>query len=135
MDPEDVAEQVADDLVLQRAGKGITLVAEADGRVAATLNAAWEGDTAWMHNVATAPAFRGRGLATRLVGRLAAMLARRGVRRLLAHASADNAAARRAYEKAGMRPERAEGMDGAQLRYALAIRPLPPKGQARRSGR
>jgi len=114
---EDVRENVEEDLQRAHAGTGLTLVAEANGEAVSTLKMTRDGDAAWIHNVRTASAFRGMGLAPRMIELLAKQLREEGIRRMCAHVRADNAAARRAYEKAGMRNEGADGMRGEQLRY------------------
>jgi len=128
---DEVREIVAEDLIEQERGSGLTLVAEAHGQIAATLKMTRQGPEAWLHNVSAASAFRGRGLVPRMIGLLADHLRRTGAARLSAHVRADNRAARRAYEKAGMRCAAADGMRGEQLRYVLD---LAPDGEAAQPG-
>ena len=49
---------------------GLLLVATADGQVVASALGGWDGRRGWIYHVATAKAFRRKGIATRLVRRL-----------------------------------------------------------------
>jgi len=114
---DDVAERVQEDLALQGKGEGFTLVAEVDGRVGVTAKMVKCGRVGWIFNVAAHPDFRGRGVVQKLLERLAKRARRMGTERLAIHVRADNAAARRAYEKAGFHHVAQDGMRGEQLRY------------------
>ena len=121
---DDIAEQVAEDLEDQRRGLALNLVAEVGGVAVATAKATFPERTpgdAWTHNVVTHPDYRGLGLATRIIARLADAARERGAARLCAHVRSTNAPARRAYEKAGMRCAGADGMRGEQLRYEMEL--------------
>ena len=119
---EDAAERVRDDLAVEAAGEGVTLVAEEGGRVGATAKLLRSGDIGWVFNVSAHPDFRGRGIVQRLLDELAARAQAMGLRRLAAHVREDNLRARRAYEKAGFKCVGQEGMRGAQLRYERPLR-------------
>jgi ribosomal-protein-alanine N-acetyltransferase len=121
--PEDVSDAVREDLALQEAGRGITLVAVEDGRVGLHAKLVKEGDSGWIFNVASHPEFRGRGIAQELLADLARRARAMGILRLLAHVRADNRRARRAYEKAGFRCVGQDGMRGEQMRYEKDISP------------
>lgn len=114
---EALAEKVGEWLEEQASGQRLTLVAWSEGEAAACGSLDMTGPDAWIQGVATRPDCRGRGLATHLVKLLIAEARRRGARRVCAHVRADNPAARRAYEKAGMANAGANGMRGEQLRY------------------
>jgi ribosomal-protein-alanine N-acetyltransferase len=120
---EDVLEAVREDLALQQAGQGFTLVAVEDGRVGLHAKLLKKEDCGWIFNVASQPEFRGRGIAQELFAELARRARAMGIVRLLAHVRADNRRARRAYEKAGFRSVAQDGMRGEQLRYELDILP------------
>jgi ribosomal protein S18 acetylase RimI-like enzyme len=121
--PEDVLDAVREDLALQEAGQGITLVAVEDGRVGLHAKLLKKDDSGWIFNVASRPEFRGRGILQDLLAELARRARAMGIVRLLAHVRADNRRARRAYEKAGFRSVGQDGMRGEQLRYELDILP------------
>ena len=121
--PEDVLDAVREDLALQEAGQGITLVAVADGRVGVHAKLRRKDDSGWVFNVASHPDFRGRGIVQDLLAELARRARATGIVRLLAHVRADNRRARRAYEKAGFRPVGQDGMRGEQLRYEMDVFP------------
>jgi ribosomal protein S18 acetylase RimI-like enzyme len=118
---EDVLDAVREDLSLQEAGQGVTLVAEEDGRVGVHAKLLKKGDSGWVFNVASHPDFRGRGIVQELLADLARRARAMGMVRLLAHVRADNRRARRAYEKAGFRSVGQDGMRGEQLRYEKDI--------------
>ena len=120
---EDVLDAVREDLALQEAGQGITLVAVEDGRVGVHAKLQKKDDSGWVFNVASHPDFRGRGIVQDLLTDLARRARAMGIARLLAHVRADNRRARRAYEKAGFRSVGQDGMRGEQLRYELDILP------------
>jgi ribosomal protein S18 acetylase RimI-like enzyme len=120
---EDVLESVREDLALQEAGRGITLVAVAEGRVGVHAKLLKKDDSGWVFNVASHADFRGRGIVQDLLSDMARRARAMGMVRLLAHVRADNRRARRAYEKAGFRPVGQDGMRGEQLRYELDIFP------------
>ena len=119
--PEDVLDAVREDLALQEAGQGITLIAAEDGRVGVHAKLLKQGDSGWVFNVASHPDFRGRGIVQDLLVEMARRARAMGMVRLLAHVRADNRRARRAYEKAGFRSVGQDGMRGEQLRYELDI--------------
>ena len=119
--PEDVLDAVREDLALQEAGQGITLVAVEDGRVGLHVKLLKKDDHGWVFNVASHPDFRGRGIVQELLAELARRARTMGIVRLLAHVRADNRRARRAYEKAGFHSVGQDGMRGEQLRYELDI--------------
>ncbi|MGO8702981.1 MAG: GNAT family N-acetyltransferase [Candidatus Brocadiia bacterium] len=120
---DDVLDAVREDLALQEAGQGITLVAVEDGRVGVHVKLLKKDDSGWVFNVASHPDFRGRGIVQDVLAELARRARAMGTVRLLAHVRADNRRARRAYEKAGFRPVGQDGMRGEQLRYELNIFP------------
>jgi ribosomal protein S18 acetylase RimI-like enzyme len=121
--PEDVLDAVREDLALQEAAQGITLVAIVEGRVGVHAKLLKKDDTGWVFNVASHEDFRGRGIVQDLLSELAGRAREMGMARLLAHVRADNRRARRAYEKAGFRLVGQDGMRGEQLRYELDIFP------------
>ena len=118
---DDPAERVRDELAAQEAGTGLTLVAEVEGEVVATMRMTRHDPDGWIHNVAVLPGWRGRGIAGRLFEEMIERCRRVSVNRLLVHARRDNASAVRAYEKAGFRFAAADGMRGEQLRYERPI--------------
>jgi ribosomal protein S18 acetylase RimI-like enzyme len=121
--PADVLDAVREDLTLQEAGQGITLVAVEEGRIGVHVKLLKKDDSGWVFNVASHADFRGRGIVQDLLSDLARRARAMGMARLLAHVRADNRRARRAYEKAGFRPVGQDGMRGEQLRYELDIFP------------
>ena len=121
--PEDVLDAVREDLALQKAGQGVTLVAIVDGRVGLHAKLLKKEDSGWIFNVASHPDFRGHGIVQELLADLARRARAMGIVRLLAHVRADNRRARRAYEKSGFRSVGQDGMRGEQLRYELDILP------------
>jgi len=121
--PEDVLDAVREDLALQEAGQGITLVAVEGGRIGVHAKLLRKDDSGWVFNVASHSDFRGRGIVQDLLADLARRARAMGMVRLLAHVRADNRRARRAYEKAGFRSVGQDGMRGEQLRYELDIFP------------
>jgi GNAT superfamily N-acetyltransferase len=121
--PEDVLDAVREDLALQAAGQGVTLVAVEEGRVGVHVKLLRKDASGWVFNVASHPDFRGRGILQDLLADLARRARATGMVRLLAHVRADNRRARRAYEKAGFRAVGQDGMRGEQLRYEMDIFP------------
>ena len=114
-------ERVDDELGAQEAGTGLTLVAEIEGEVVATMRMTRRDSNAWVHNVAVAPAWRGRGIAGVMLEEMIARCRGIGITRLMTHTRKDNAAAVRAYEKAGFRFAATDGMRGEQFRYERSI--------------
>ena len=119
--PEERPGRVAEEVDEAANGVGLTLVAVEAGRVIGMGKVALAGEHAWLHNMNVREGFRGRGVGAELTRRLAAMARQSGARRMFAHVRADNAAARRAYEKAGMRCCCVDGMRGEQLRYGMEL--------------
>ena len=97
------------------------LVAEEAERPVARARVWLRDETGWIFDVATSPEARGRGLAVGLLDELARRARERGLKRLCLHVRADNAPARRCYEKAGFRNAGADGMRGEQLRYVREL--------------
>jgi len=114
---EEVEDQVRDDLAARQSGRGLTLVAEAAGTIAATMKMTLSGRDAWIHNVVVHSRFRGQGMAKRMLEEMAGHCARAGAGRILLHVRRDNLPAIHAYEKAGFRFLRVDGMRGDQLCY------------------
>lgn len=85
------------------------LIAESDGRFAGLCLffpsfSTWRGERGvYVQDLFVAPAFRGQGVAERLLRRLAAMTRRSGGRYIRLSVDADNVAAQRFYGKAGFR--------------------------------
>lgn len=115
--PEEIEERLREELSLQERGRGLTLVAVDGDAVAGSVTLQVHGDVGWVHNVAVAPVCRGRRIARELLGELADRCRRQGMDRLALHVVRGNAAAIRAYERAGFRFADGAGMRGEQLRY------------------
>jgi len=113
--------RVIDELEEMAQGQGVTLVVLCAGRVVGMGKVAFAGEHAWMHNMNVREEVRGQGVGAELTRRLACAARGAGAKRMFAHVRADNAAARRAYEKAGMRCWCVDGMRGEQLRYGLVL--------------
>ena len=60
---------------------GLSLLVEAEGRPIASLLAGHDGRRGYLHHLAVAPAWRGRGLASALLAEVLARLAEQGVRK------------------------------------------------------
>ena len=72
---------------------GLFLVAEDQGRIVASAMGAWDGRRGWLYHVAAASAYRRRGLAAGLVGRIEVALRALGCPRSVVIVEADNEAA------------------------------------------
>lgn len=115
--PDEAAERVRDDLEAAEQGNGVTLVAVEAGRVGVTAKLLRQGAVGWVFNVSAHPDFRGRGILQALLDQIAERARAMGLARLAIHVRADNARARRAYEKAGFKYAGQDGMRGEQWRY------------------
>jgi ribosomal protein S18 acetylase RimI-like enzyme len=80
---------------------GLSLVAEADGALAATILVGHDGRRGYIHHLATAAPFQRLGLARCLVGRALAGLAREGIGKCHFFVFADNAPARAFWSRLG----------------------------------
>lgn len=60
---------------------GLSLLVEAEGKPIASLLAGHDGRRGYLHHLAVAPAWRGRGLASALLAEVLARLAEQGVRK------------------------------------------------------
>jgi len=127
---DDALDRLRDELAAQAQGLGWTLVAETNGAPCGALRLERHRRTGWIHNLAVAEAYRGRGVAGRLLAEAEALCRRSGATALLLHVRRDNPAARRAYEKAGFRFVSTDGMRGDQLRYRKDLDGGPPRGPA-----
>lgn len=77
-DPVDGASRLA---ILRRASESVFATVRVEGRVAAVGSACFSHGWCGIHGMRTAPAFRGRGLASRILAALAAEAHRRGIAR------------------------------------------------------
>lgn len=114
---EEIVERLTDELTLQAEERGWTLVAEEAGAVCGTLHLERFRNRGWVHNVAVRADRRGEGIAGRLLDAAIDIARRAGLQSVALHVRRDNSAAVRAYEKAGFRFDRTDGMRGDQLRY------------------
>jgi ribosomal protein S18 acetylase RimI-like enzyme len=80
---------------------GLLLVATADGAVIASALGGWDGRRGWIYHVATAKAFRRKGIATRLVRRLEQRLRKAGAPKVNAIVRDEKADARAFWERLG----------------------------------
>jgi ribosomal protein S18 acetylase RimI-like enzyme len=80
---------------------GLLLVATADGAVIASALGGWDGRRGWIYHVATASAFRRKGIATRLVRRLEQRLRSAGAPKVNAIVRDENPDARAFWERLG----------------------------------
>jgi GNAT superfamily N-acetyltransferase len=109
---------------------GLTLVAEADGRVVGHLALTFEAGPAYVRAeerpyayvavLFVDPAARGRGVATTLLAEAERIAVERGYTQLLVSVQSGNAEAERAYQRFGFRPYSAD-----------LIKPLRPAGAGR----
>jgi len=79
-------------------------VAEHEGRIVASVMAGDDGHRGWLYYVAVAPAWRDKGLGTRMVRHAEAWLAGRGVPKTEVLIRAENAAVRSFYATLGYQP-------------------------------
>ncbi len=114
---EDIEERLREELSAQERGRGLTLVALRDERVAGTVTLQVHGLVGWIHNMSVASECRGRRIAHELLAHLCRECRERGLDRLALHVVRGNKAAIRAYERAGFRFADVDGMRGEQLRY------------------
>lgn len=97
-DPVDAASRLA---ILARAEHSVFATASIEGKVAAVGSACFSHGWCGVHAMRTAPAARGRGLASALLVALAREAARRGVGRAFLQVEESNAAAQSLYRRAG----------------------------------
>ena len=100
-DPADGASRVR---TLSRAPGSLFASVREDGRTVAAGAAAFAHGWASVHGMRTDQAFRGRGLAARILASLAAAAAAKGYARMFLQVEAQNAAARSLYRRAGFAP-------------------------------
>jgi len=77
------------------------LVAEEEGRVVGVIMGAWDGRRGWLHHLAVERAWRGRGIATALLGAVEERLRVKGCLKLNLLVARDNERARRLYQQLG----------------------------------
>lgn len=82
------------------------LVAEIDGRIAATVMVGEDGHRGWVYYVAVDPAHQGEGLGRAIMAAAEAWLAARGVWKVQLLIREDNVGVRRFYESLGYRDVR-----------------------------
>jgi RimJ/RimL family protein N-acetyltransferase len=80
---------------------GLFLVAEAAGRLVATVIGSWDGRRSLVYRLAVAPDFRGRGLGASLMAEIEGRLQGRGARSALLFTTTENAAALGLYRRLG----------------------------------
>ena len=97
-DPQDGASRLA---ILQRARNSVFAAIEADGRLVAVGSACFAEDWCGVHGMRTLPAWRGRGLAGRILAAFGAEAQRRGLARAFLQVEAANAPAQALYRRAG----------------------------------
>lgn len=83
------------------ANRGLSFVAEADGRLAGAVLGSTDGRRGYLHHLAVAPDRRRAGIGRSLVARALEALRARGVRRCHIFVMADNAEGRRFWERIG----------------------------------
>ena len=79
----------------------LSLVAEQDGRVVAAIMGAWDGRRGWLHHLAVDVAYRGRGIATRLIGEVERRLRAKGCLKVNLLVNRGNEPARCLYRRMG----------------------------------
>ena len=99
--PADGASRVA---ALSRAAGSLYASVREDGQTVAAGAAAFSDGWVSVHCMRTAPAWRGRGLAGRILAALAEAVAARGVQRCFLQVEAGNLAAQALYRRAGFAP-------------------------------
>jgi ribosomal protein S18 acetylase RimI-like enzyme len=97
-DPVDGASRLA---ILRRATSSVFASIESDGRVAAVGSACFSHGWCGVHGMRTAPAYRGRGMASRILAALAAQAHGRGISRVYLQVEAENAKAQALYRRGG----------------------------------
>jgi ribosomal protein S18 acetylase RimI-like enzyme len=85
--------------------RDLFLVAELDGAVVGTAMGGYDGHRGWIYAVAVAAGYRRRGIASALIRRLEADLAKRGCLKVNLQVRRSNAAVVAFYEKLGFRVE------------------------------
>lgn len=100
-DPVDAASRIA---ILRRGEHSVFAAALVEGRVAAVGLANTAHGWCGIHGMRTAPAFRGRGLATAILGALSSDATSKGVRRAFLQVEEANVAAQRLYRRGGLQP-------------------------------
>jgi ribosomal protein S18 acetylase RimI-like enzyme len=81
--------------------RGLSFVAEADGRLAGAVLGSFDGRRGYLHHLAVDPAHRRAGIGRALVARSLDALRGRGVRRCHIFVMADNAEGQRFWERVG----------------------------------
>ena len=77
------------------------MVAEADGQLVGALLGTFDGRRGWLHHLAVAPAWQGRGIGRRLVAEVEARLRARGCAKVNLHVEPDNAEVTGFYDRIG----------------------------------
>ncbi len=98
-DPVDAASRIA---ILRRGVKSVFAAAMLEGQVVAVGSASTAHGWCGIHGMRTAPAFRGRGLASAILGALARDASTKGVKRSFLQVEQANAAAQRLYRRGGL---------------------------------
>ena len=81
------------------------IVAEVDGAVVGTAMGGFDGHRGWIYSVAVSPGYRKRGIASALITRLEADLAKRGCLKVNLQVRVGNLEAVSLYEKLGFQAE------------------------------
>jgi ribosomal protein S18 acetylase RimI-like enzyme len=87
------------------ADDGLFFVATDDANVAGTVMAGYDGHRGWLYSVAVSPAFRRRGVGTRLVRHAESELSRRGCPKVNLQVIADNSEVVAFYRSLGFQVE------------------------------
>jgi len=77
------------------------LVAEEDDRIVGVIMGAWDGRRGWLHHLAVAPAYQGRGIGTALLAEVERQLRAKGCLKVNLLVHRDNEGARRLYQSLG----------------------------------
>ena len=96
--PSDQQEEIAKKLCRD---PDLFLVAEEDGRIVGVIMGAWDGRRGWLHHLAVAPAYQGRGIGTALLAEVERRLRSRGCLKVNLLVHRDNEGARRLYQSLG----------------------------------
>ena len=101
--PEQIAQELRDGVVWK--------IAELEGAPVAYLSLTLEGDEAKLNKLYVLPELQGRGIGAELLRYIEMLAASRGARSIWLQVNQQNVRARRAYEGAGYRVERADVFD------------------------
>ncbi|MHB0859475.1 MAG: GNAT family acetyltransferase [Anaerolineae bacterium] len=96
--PSDRREEIAKKL---ERDPDLFLVAEDDGQVVGVIMGAWDGRRGWLHHLAVAEAYRGRGIGSELLRQVEGRLQARGCLKVNLLVHQNNEGARELYRRLG----------------------------------